>query len=241
MKTLGVIPARYGSTRFPGKPLALIAGKPMIQHVYEQVVKSDLTDIVVATDDLRIVEAVHSFGGKAMMTREDHLNGTCRVAEVAHAFPEAEFIINIQGDEPLIDPELINRLIAAFAPEVPMVSVKRKISDPSDVSSPDCVKVVTTLDNRALYFSRSPIPFNRDNESTDYFKHIGIYGYERDFLFHYIELAPTPLELTEKLEQLRVLENGFVIVMVETDRDFIGVDRPEDIVRVEEELRRKND
>ncbi len=236
MNTLGVIPARYGSTRFPGKPLALIAGKPMIQHVYERVAKSNLTDVVVATDDIRIVETVQSFGGKAMMTREDHINGTCRVAEVAEAFPNAQFIINIQGDEPLIDPELINQLIDAFEPEVPMVSVKRKIGDPTEINSSDCVKVVTGNNNRAIYFSRSPIPFNRDNEPVDYFKHIGIYGYEREFLFRYIELEPTRLELTEKLEQLRVLENGFAIAMVETDRDFIGVDRPEDVARVEAEL-----
>lgn len=236
INTLGVIPARYGSTRFPGKPLALIAGKPMIQHVYEQVVKSNLTDIIVATDDIRIVEAVEAFGGKAMMTRDDHINGTCRVAEVARAFPAAEFIINIQGDEPLIDPELINRLILAFTSEIPMVSVKRKICDQSEIHSSDCVKVVTAQDGRALYFSRSPIPFNRDNKEVDFYKHIGVYGYERNFLFHYIELAPTPLELVEQLEQLRVLENGFSIKMVETDRDFIGVDRPEDIARVEKEL-----
>jgi len=239
MNTLGVIPARYGSTRFPGKPLALIAGKPMIQHVYERVAKSNLTDVVVATDDIRIIEAVKSFGGKVTMTREDHLNGTCRVAEVAELFPHAQFIVNIQGDEPLIDPNLINRLIEAFETGVPMVSVKRKISDISEINSPDCVKVVTSTENRAIYFSRSPIPFNRDSEHVVFYKHIGIYGYERNFLFRYITLEPTPLELTEKLEQLRVLENGYEITMVETDRDFIGVDRPEDIIRVEKELSRE--
>lgn len=236
MKTLGVIPARYGSTRFPGKPLALIAGKPMIQHVYEQVSKSSLDDVVVATDDLRIVDAVTSFGGKAMMTREDHPNGTCRVAEVALAYPEAELIINIQGDEPLIDPQLINRLVDAFEPDVPMVSVKKKITDKDEINSPDCVKVVTTDDERALYFSRATIPFSRDGDEADYYKHIGIYGYERQFLFHYIEMPPAKLEHVEKLEQLRVLENGYVIKMVETDMEFIGVDRPEDIARVEKEL-----
>ncbi len=238
MRTLGVIPARYGSTRFPGKPLALIAGKPMIQHVYEQVKKSNLATVVVATDDIRIVDAVHAFGGEVMLTRSDHPNGTCRVAEVAHTFPQAEIIINIQGDEPLIDPSLINRLIDAFEPEVPMVSVKKKITNPDEISSSDCVKVVTTNDDRALYFSRATIPHSRDGEEVDYYKHVGIYGYERQFLFHYIEIPPTALEEIEKLEQLRVLENGYVIKMVETDRDFIGVDRPEDIARVEEEMLR---
>ncbi len=238
MKTLGVIPARYGSSRFPGKPLAMIAGKSMIQRVYEQVAKSSLTEVVVATDDQRIFDAIKAFGGKAVMTREDHLNGTTRVAEVALQFPEAEIIVNIQGDEPLIDPDLINRLVNAFDSETSMVSVKKKIEKEEEITSPDCVKVVTTHDERALYFSRSTIPFNRDNEVVDYYKHIGIYGYERQFLFHYIELPPSPLELTEKLEQLRVLENGFVIKMVETDREFIGVDRPEDVARVEEELAR---
>ncbi len=238
MKTLGVIPARYGSSRFPGKPLAMIAGKSMIQRVYEQVEKSALTEVVVATDDQRIIDAVKAFGGKAVMTREDHLNGTTRVAEVALLFPEAEIIVNIQGDEPLIDPELINRLVDAFDCETSMVSVKKKIEKEEEITSPDCVKVVTTQDERALYFSRSTIPFNRDDEAVDYYKHIGIYGYQRQFLFHYIELPPTPLELTEKLEQLRVLENGFVIKMVETDREFIGVDRPEDVARVEQELAR---
>lgn len=236
MKTLGVIPARYGSTRFPGKPLALIAGKPMIQHVYEQVSKSSLDDVVVATDDLRIVEAVTSFGGKAMMTREDHPNGTCRAAEVALAYPEAELIINIQGDEPLIDPQLIDDLVNAFEPDVPMVSVRKKITDDAEITSPDCVKVVTTDDHRALYFSRATIPFSRDGDTTDYYKHIGIYGYERQFLFRYIEMPPAKLEHVEKLEQLRVLENGYVIKMVETDMEFIGVDRPEDVARVEKEL-----
>lgn len=238
MKTLGVIPARYGSTRFPGKPLALIAGKPMIQHVYEQVSKSSLDDVVVATDDLRIIDAVKSFGGEAMMTREDHPNGTCRVAEVALAYPEAELIINIQGDEPLIDPKLIDNLVNAFEPDVPMVSVKKQITSDEEINSPDCVKVVTTDDERALYFSRATIPFSRDGDKTDYYKHIGIYGYERQFLFHYIEMPPAKLEHVEKLEQLRVLENGYVIKMVETDMEFIGVDRPEDIARVEKELER---
>ncbi len=238
MKTLGVIPARYGSTRFPGKPLALIAGKSMIQRVYEQVKKSSLTNVVVATDDQRIVDAVTAFGGEVMMTRDDHPNGTCRVAEVAHAFPEAEIIVNIQGDEPLIDPELINRLVDAFEVEVPMVSVKKRITDEYEINSFDCVKVVTTDDQRALYFSRATIPHSRDGELVEYFKHIGIYGYERQFLFHYIEMPPAKLEEIEKLEQLRVLENGYVIKMVETDKDFIGVDRPEDIARVEKELSR---
>jgi len=238
MMTLGVIPARYGSSRFPGKPLAMIAGKSMIQRVYDQVKKSSLTEVVVATDDQRIFDVVKAFGGEVVMTREDHLNGTTRVAEVALEFPEAEIIINIQGDEPLIDPELIDRLVSAFDEETSMVSVKKKIVKSEEIDSPDCVKVVTTEDQRALYFSRSPIPFNRDNTTVDYYKHIGIYGYERQFLFHYIELPPTTLELTEKLEQLRVLENGFVIKMVETDREFIGVDRPEDVARVEQELER---
>lgn len=236
MKSLGVIPARYDSSRFPGKPCCIIAGKPMIQHVYERSLLSSLDTVIVATDDQRIFDTVESFGGQAIMTRADHLNGTTRVAEVAEQYEDMDIIVNIQGDEPLIEPTLITRLVQSFTPETVMASVRCKINSPEDITNPHCVKVVCDAMQQALYFSRSPIPYNHSDKSIDYWKHIGLYAYRRSFLFQYIDLRPTPLELAESLEQLRVLENGFPIMMVDTVHESIGVDTPEDVIRVEELL-----
>ena len=232
MKSLGVIPARYDSSRFPGKPLALILGKPMIQWVYEKAIKSNLDEVIIATDDNRIVKKIEEFGGKYLLTSKEHNNGTSRVAEVANTFSEYDLIINIQGDEPLISELLINNLLNNIK-DAPMISAMKRMDKAEEINSPDNVKVVCDNSNYALYFSRSPIPFDRDTIGTTYYKHIGIYGYNRNFLFKYIELNETPLEKIEKLEQLRVLENGYKIKMVETNDIFIGVDRPEDIQKVE--------
>ncbi len=228
---LGVLPARWGSVRFPGKPLHPIAGKPLIQHVWERCLQCGALDgIVVATDDERIREAVLGFGGEAVMTSPEHPTGTDRIAEVA-AGSEATHIINIQGDEPLIDPALIDELAAALAadPALDMVTAANPL-DPSDpaVSDPNVVKVVTALDGRALYFSRSPLPFFRNQvPGLPVFRHKGIYGYRRIFLERFVTWPPSPLERAESLEQLRALENGASIKVIPTSDASPGVDTPE--------------
>ena len=235
MKVLCVIPARYASTRLPGKPLKRIAGKPMIQWVYEQVKKAALpADCIVATDDQRVYDAVVGFGGKACLTRADHPNGTSRLAEVAAHYPDADVIVNVQGDEPMIPPEIIDALAAAFAeePELQMATMKTRMQE-SEYQDPSAVKVVTDQRGYALYFSRSLLPYPRNRgEQFAVYKHVGIYAYTRTFLLHYVTLPPTPLELTESLEQLRVLENGYKIKVLESDFRGIGVDTPEDLEAV---------
>ena len=238
MKVLGVIPARYASTRFPGKPLAKIAGRPMIQHVYEQSKKAKSLDfLLVATDDERILSAVEKFGGACMMTSDKHPTGTDRLAEVALKYADFDIIVNIQGDEPLIDPDTIdqvaNKLIIADNADVVMASAMTEISE-IDAEDPNIVKVVTDLSGLALYFSRSKIPYPRDNNSGRFLKHIGLYAYKRDFLLAYAKMPSTCLENSEKLEQLRVLENGYKIAMAEIEDDIsIGVDTVEDLQRAE--------
>jgi 3-deoxy-manno-octulosonate cytidylyltransferase (CMP-KDO synthetase) len=252
MSVLVVIPARYGSTRLPGKPLAQLAGKPLIQHVYERVVQAKRVDqAIVATDDQRIVDAVKRFGGTAVMTSASARSGSERAAEAARARTEA-IIINVQGDEPLVHPDMIDQLAEFLAahPAVPMASVMTPLRDASDAGNPNVVKVVTDRDGYALYFSRAPIPFRRQETGdrrqvgdpshvsclmspTGYFKHIGIYGYQRHFLLQFPSLEPTPLEQSEQLEQLRALEHGYKIKLLETVHDTIGVDTPEDLKRVE--------
>lgn len=237
MKFIGVIPARYGSTRFPGKPLALINGKPMIQHVYERVSRSSKLDSVyVATDHVLIQEAVESFGGKVILTREDHETGSDRIEEVASKI-EGDFYINIQGDEPLISFELINILVDT-AKETPdaIVTARTKIKSKEDIINPNIVKVVTNKFNDALYFSRSTIPFNRANLETSYYKHLGIYCYPKSILKEFVKLPTSSLESVEMLEQLRLLENGYKIKVIETEYEAIGVDTPEDIEKVEKIL-----
>lgn len=235
MNTLCVIPARYASTRLPGKPLADIAGKPMIVRVYEQASRAKrLSGVIAAVDDERVYESVVSHGGKAMMTAKDHPTGTDRLAEVAAAHPEAELIINVQGDEPLIEPDLIDALAAAFEeePELQMATVKSPMTDENEMRNPNNVKVVTDKEGYALYFSRSLLPYPRENTGVTVYKHIGIYAYRRDFLLQYARMEPTALEQTESLEQLRALENGYKIKVIATDFRFVGVDTPEDLAEV---------
>lgn len=236
---LGVIPARYGSSRFPGKPLADILGRPMIQWVVEASARADTIDrVVVATDDERILEAVEGFGGEAVMTPTDCPSGSDRVARVVEDF-DAEFVVNIQGDEPLIrgtdlDRGIRNTIKDGRAP----VGSFMAPCPPEEHDDEDCVKVVVDRDGRALYFSRSPIPFEREPASAIY-QHIGIYIYRTDYLLTYRDRSPTPLEQTESLEQLRVLEHGDTIRMTELDEPTIGVDRPADVERVEQRLRER--
>lgn len=238
MKILCVIPARYSSTRLPGKPLAMIAGKPMIQHVYERAKQANRPEsVLVATDHELVYRAVKDFGGDVVMTSPDHLTGTDRLAEVAGKYPDADVIINVQGDEPLIAPEIIDLLASAFdgRPELNMATLMTEM-DKEEYNLASAVKVVTSLEGYALYFSRSLLPYPRNNKQPGgplpVYKHIGIYAYRRDFLLNYAALQPTPLELTESLEQLRALEHGYKIKVLKTDFKSIGVDTPEELEKV---------
>lgn len=246
MRVTAVIPARYASTRFPGKPLVDLCGKPMIQWVYERTARCVAVNrVIVATDDERISAAVRSFGGEVMMTRVDHQTGTDRLAEVAGQI-ESALIVNVQGDEPLIDPRMIEQAIEPMRrnPGVPMGTLKTRILSPAEYLNPNVVKVVTDRNDYALYFSRAPIPCHRDVldqienrfEEIEAYKHIGLYVYRREFLLTYHKLAPTPLEQYEKLEQLRALENGFRMKVAETKLTSIGVDTPEDLEHVRQHL-----
>ncbi len=234
---LGVIPARYGSTRLPGKPLIEIAGKPMIQHVYQRASKATkLDDLIVATDDEEIVDAVEAVGGTAMLTDSAHPTGTDRVAEVAKKIG-AEFTINIQGDEPLIDPDVIDAVVEALRENTPKVATPiSTIEDESMFADENTVKVVTDSDGKALYFSRSRIPFGGNTEKT--YKHIGLYGFETELLLDYIEME-SELEDAEDLEQLRLLENGYDIQTVQTDYDAKEVNRQSDISVVEKQIQQE--
>ncbi len=235
MKVLCVIPARYASTRLPGKPLSMIAGKPMIQHVYERACQAKMPDeVVVATDNELVEKAVLDFGGKAVMTSPDHPSGTDRLAEVALMYPDVDVIVNVQGDEPMIPPEVIDNLAAVFEADSELNMATMKVQmDEEDYDNPAAVKVVTDLNGYALYFSRSLMPYPRNKpEGFKVFKHVGIYAYRRSFLLKYAALNPTPLEKTESLEQLRALENGYKIKVLESDFKGIGVDTPEDLAAV---------
>ena len=252
MKITAIIPARYGSTRFEGKALADIAGKPMIQHVYERTLRASLVnDVVVATDDERIFSVVKGFGGRVEMTLKSHETGTDRLAEVA-ARCDSEIIVNVQGDEPLIEPTMIDEAIEPLLADsaAVMSTLKSRIKTLHDFLSPNVVKVVTDWEGYALYFSRSPLPNFRDkwNDLKDEkfssgkllcYKHVGLYVYRREFLLQYSQMSPTYLELAEKLEQLRVLENGYRIKVVETSYDSIGVDTPADLAAVIEKLKQQ--
>ena len=241
-KILGVIPARYTSSRFPGKPLARIGSKSMLEHVFERTSQARyLTGVTIATDDERIADAARSFGAPVRMTRADHLSGTDRVAEVASA-DTAELVVNIQGDEPLIDPAAIDAAILPLLhdDDIAMGTLKKRIEDPREIGDPNVVKVVTDRAGNAIYFSRSTIPGGRDlsraglepRSSATYYKHVGLYVYRRDFLLGYSDLPVGPLEQAERLEQLRALENGYSIRVVETEYESLGVDTPEDLERV---------
>ena len=234
-KILGVIPARFASSRFLGKVLAQIASKSMLQRVYERAsLARYLTATIIATDDDRVYEAARAFGARVVMTRPDHVSGTDRVAEAASA-ENAELVVNIQGDEPLIDPAAIDAAILPLAhdPEIVMGTLKKAIEDPREITDPNVVKVVTDRHGDAIYFSRCPVPYQRDQARPGtHFKHIGLYVYRRDFLLGYSALPVGPLEQAERLEQLRALENGYRIRVVETECESLGVDTPEDLERV---------
>jgi 3-deoxy-manno-octulosonate cytidylyltransferase (CMP-KDO synthetase) len=207
----------------------------MLEHVYERALMSRyLTTVIIATDDRRIYNEARRFGARAQMTRADHVSGTDRVAEVASAFEDAELVVNIQGDEPLIDPTAIDTALLPLLeePAIPMGTLKKRIEDPREVSDPNVVKVVTDRFENAIYFSRSTIPHPREGEAFTHFKHIGLYVYRRNFLLRYPDLPAGPLERAERLEQLRALENGFRIRVVETEYESLGVDTPADLERV---------
>lgn len=249
MKITAVIPARYASTRFDGKALADIQGRPMVQHVYEQASRAALvSEVIVATDDDRIAAAVRSFGGRVEMTSRDHATGTDRLAEVAAGLG-SDIIVNVQGDEPLIEPAMIDEAIAPLLADssIVMGTLKSRIRNLHDFLSPNVVKVVTDLEGFALYFSRSPMPNFRDkwNDLKDEafvsgkllcFKHVGLYVYRREFLLKFSQLPATFLEKSEMLEQLRAVEHGYRIKVVETSHESIGVDTPADLERVREKL-----
>lgn len=245
MTIVAFIPARYGSTRFPGKPLALIAGKPMIQHVYACAESCpEVSEVCVATDDQRIVDCVQRFGGRALLTGPGHPSGTDRVAEAAREMglrPE-DIVVNVQGDQPLFHPALISQMLAPLLRDstLSMSTLKHAISDDREVADPNCVKVVTDKSGNALLFSRSPIPFFRDRKpSGGFYKHLGFYAYRMAFLNAFAALPVGDLESAERLEQLRALENGFTIRVVETEYDSMEVDTPSDVRRVEEILVRQ--
>lgn len=234
-RVIALIPARYESTRLPGKPLALIHGKPMIQHVFERTRAVNLVDqVLVATDDARIAETVRGFGGDVVMTSTGHQTGTDRIAE-AVADLDAEIVVNVQGDVPFLESAMVDATVALMHADImlPMATVKVPIRDQAEMTNPNVVKVVTDRDGYALYFSRSPLPYWRDLASAAPlgYKHIGLYAYRRDFLLRFARLAPTPLERAEKLEQLRALEWGFRIRVAETRSQSIEVDTPEDLER----------
>jgi 3-deoxy-manno-octulosonate cytidylyltransferase (CMP-KDO synthetase) len=245
-RTVAIIPARFASSRLPGKPLADICGKPMIQHVVERTRQATLVDdVVVATDDARILEAVESFGGRAVMTPSDLPSGSDRIAFVARSMPEAGLIVNVQGDEPLIVPAMIDEAIAPLIADSRIVvgTLVRKIETPEELLMPSVVKAVLDRDGYCLYFSRSTIPFVRDVPLPDWlgqgahFKHVGLYVFTREFLMRYTDLQPTPLESLEKLEQLRILEYGYRMKAVETKHNSISVDTVEDLERVRQLMR----
>jgi len=232
-----VIPARFQSTRFPGKPLAPILGKPMIQRVYEGVRQArQIRRVIIATDDRRIYDAAAGFGADVVMTSGAHSSGTERVAEAAATLDD-DVIVNVQGDEPLISGPIIDRLVGALEEsDAPMASLMAKVTDLASAADPHIVKVVTDEAGNALYFSRSPLPYRPEDF---FYQHIGIYAYRRNFLLALARLAPTRLERQEKLEQLRVLERGHSIKMIEIERPTLSVDTPQDIIKVEQFLKQK--
>ena len=233
-----VIPSRYGASRLPGKPLAMIDGRPMIWHVWDKAMRAETpARVVVATDDERIASAVRGFGGIAVMTSPECASGTDRVAEAARGMEE-EIFVNLQGDEPLMDPSVIDAVAAPLLsdPDVLMSTAALPGDDPGEFARPSVVKVVTDDKGDALYFSRAPIPHYRDTGTGPYRKHLGIYGYRRDFLFRVAGLFSSPLEEAERLEQLRVLQAGYRIRVVDVAHDSVGVDTPEDLKAVEEKL-----
>lgn len=242
MKVVGIIPARYASTRFPGKPLALIKGKPMIQRVYEQALKSKLDAVVIATDDVRIADAVMDFGGQYVMTSPNHRSGTDRCCEALDLLKtKYDAVVNIQGDEPFIDPKQIDLLVDLIVrDDTPLASLAKRIDDADELFSPNAVKVVANQEGNAMYFSRNPIPFMRNVDRDEwlakgrFYKHIGIYAYKADVLHQVAHMEPSALEQAESLEQLRWLENGLAIRMALSDAENISIDTPDDLHRAEQ-------
>jgi 3-deoxy-manno-octulosonate cytidylyltransferase (CMP-KDO synthetase) len=256
-KAVGIIPARWDSTRFPGKPLHLVAGKPLLKRVVERCLRAKNLDLVViATDDMRIASAAFDWGAEVALTSSKHLSGTNRVAEVAKKTKQFAYVINIQGDEPLIDPRLIDKVVEKLRsdPEVGVVTAAHPFKNPADASSPHQVKVVVDLRGNALYFSRAPIPFRpsrsgglqsaarekgRSAERPSLFlRHQGIYGFRRETLLQFVRWKPSPLECTESLEQLRALENGVKVHVLVTATGSPGIDTPEDATALEQKLAR---
>jgi 3-deoxy-manno-octulosonate cytidylyltransferase (CMP-KDO synthetase) len=241
MNTIGVIPARWGATRFEGKVLAEIAGKPMIQHVWERACQSKkLEQVMIACDDARVFKTVAKFGAKLTMTSPKHASGTDRVAEAVNCFEYVDVVVNIQADEPLINPRVIDDLVTVFEndEDCSMATVIKRIENNDELQNPNVVKVVVDESGNALYFSRSPIPYNRKQGDVAYYKHLGIYAYRKKFLMMLTKLPKSKLEEAEQLEQLRVLEAGYKIKTVETKYDTIAVDTREDLKKVEEYLRK---
>ena len=241
-KTAGIIPARWGSTRFPGKPLYLIAGKPLLRHVWERCRRArKLDSVIIATDDLRIANAAFDWGAEVALTASRHQSGTDRVAEVAKKGKEFAYIINIQGDEPLVDPCLIDKLVEKLRSDrkIDIVTAAHPFASDAEASSPHQVKVIVDLDGNALYFSRYAIPFPRHRAaSIKYLRHQGVYGFRRKALLDFVRWKPTPLERAESLEQLRALENGVSVHVLVTTDGSPGVDTPEDAIALERKLAR---
>lgn len=237
-----IIPARWASTRFPGKPLVNLRGKPLVQHVWERANRAKRVGrVIIATDDMRIAEAAFDFGAEVALTSPKHPTGTDRLAEVAGKLTSAAIILNVQGDEPDIAPSTIDRLVGALQddPGLGMVTAANPVTDLADVQNPHVVKVVTDLAGRALYFSRSVIPHDRDGRrGIRYLRHQGIYGYRRQVLLAFVKWKPTPLEQAEKLEQLRALEHGIAIGVIVVRRGSVGVDVPGDLAKAERALRK---
>jgi len=240
-RTVVIIPARYGSTRLPGKPLLMIAGKPMIQHVVERASAAKLVErVIVATDDLRIVDAVQGFGGEAVMTSRACRSGTDRIAEVVRTLTGVDIVVNVQGDEPLIPPSMIDAAIKPLwdDPMILVGTLVRRISEMTELDDPAVPKVVLDRNNHCLFFTRSPIPYTRDYpyeawlSHAPYYRHIGIYVFRRSFLLRYASLEQTPLEQAEQLEQLRILEHGYSLYAAITAEESLAVDTPADLERV---------
>ena len=240
-KAAGIIPARWGSTRFPGKPLYLIAGKPLLRHVWERCRRAKKLDsVIIATDDLRIANAAFDWGAEVALTSPRHQSGTDRVAEVAKKGKEFGYVVNIQGDEPLVDPRLIDRIVEKLRSDrkIDIVTAAHSFEDAAEASSPHQVKVVLDLRGRALYFSRTAIPYPHNVSQIKYLRHQGIYGFRRETLLQFVKWKPTLLERAESLEQLRALENGVSVHVLVTNDGSPGVDTPEDAIALERKLAR---
>ncbi len=239
-KAVGIIPARWDSTRFPGKPLYLIVGKPLLRHVWERCLRAkNLDSVIIATDDMRIAEAAFDWGAEVALTSPRHHSGTDRVAEVAKKAKAFTYIVNIQGDEPLVDPRLINKLVQKLRVDrkLEIVTAAHRFQNPADALSPNQVKVVVDLCGNALYFSRTAIPASR-NDGSLFLRHQGIYGFRREMLLQFVKWSPTPLERAESLEQLRALENGVTVHVLVTAKGSPGVDTPEDATALEQKFAR---